>query len=72
MIYLDVGEDYGDAVACMGCEKVMLVEIGAERCPFCKGEGTMAWLEGMAEKGDFEQEMSLELFERACEIEGYC
>lgn len=44
----------GDFVTCSDCGKVMLLPHGADKCPACRSEGTLAWTDDALQETDID------------------
>lgn len=44
------GNEYGDLVQCMNCERVMLVNSGTKICPECDESGTLSWVDDLKQE----------------------
>jgi hypothetical protein len=42
-----------DNVKCTNCGFIGSVTMGAEECPLCLREGTLAWIEGVEQEDEF-------------------
>lgn len=53
----------GDFVICSDCGKVMLLPHGADRCPACRSEGKLSWMDDNLQETDIDG-----LLERHCNL----
>lgn len=51
---VDVYAISGDFVTCSDCGKVMLLPHGADKCPACRSEGTLAWTDDALQETDID------------------
>ena len=52
---VDVYAISGDFVTCSDCGKVMLLPHGADKCPACRSEGTLAWTDDALQETDIDR-----------------
>lgn len=60
---VDVYTTSGDFVICSDCGKVMLLPHGADRCPACRSEGKLSWMDDNLQETDIDG-----LLERHCNL----
>lgn len=61
----------GDWVRCTQCGKLMLLPFGAEQCPECCGDETLAWADENNQEATIEQVGETEYVNRELKLEDY-